>query len=77
MEAKVTLKKDKEKLTTSQDINDMDKTTTINLLDHLPQEKQIKECVYIKENNIGVTNAMNILTCKAENRKQKFSASFV
>ena len=36
MEAKVTLKKDKEKQATSQDINDMDETTTINPLDHLP-----------------------------------------
>ena len=29
------------------------------------------------ENNIVVTNAMNILTCKAENLKQKVSVSFV
>ena len=36
MEAKVTLKKDKEKQVTSQDIKDMDETTAINPLDHLP-----------------------------------------
>ena len=70
-------KRHKRKLATSEDINDMDPLTPINPLDRLPQEKQIKGCVYIVKNNTGVTNAMNILTCKAENLKQKVSASFV
>ena len=47
MEAKMTSKKDKEKQATSQDIDDMDQTTTINPLDHLLQEKRIKRCAYM------------------------------
>ena len=54
---------------TSKDISDMDQTTTINPLDHLLLEKRIKGCVCIVENDTWVTNAMNILTRKAENLK--------
>ena len=107
MEAKVTSKRDKEKLVTLQDINDMDQTTTIKLngskgdfkkrqgetgdfaryqwygSDNNNQSTgsftvgETKGCVHIVEKNNGVTNAMNILTCKAENLKQKVSTSFV
>ena len=69
------IEKNKKKLATSEDISDMDKTTTINSLDLLLQEKRIKACVYNVENNTGVTNAMNILTYKVENLKQKACAS--
>ena len=69
MEAKVTSHKNKEKHMTSKDISDMDQTTTINPLDHLLLEKRIKGCVCIVENDTWVTNAMNILTRKAENLK--------
>ena len=48
--------KNKKKLATSEDISDMDKTTTINSPDLLLQEKRIKTCVYNVENNTGVTN---------------------
>ena len=67
--------KNKKKLATFEDISDMDKITTINSLDLLLQEKRIKAYVYNVENNTGVTNAMNILTYKVENLKQKASAS--